>query len=118
MSGNVNFYCGLLLLLLFQVHARPSSDEGFQALSRLLEGEFGRYSTSEDLTNEAPPAASRSDLNADQSREIASLPNLARILQDLSTSPLRFRRRSRKGRSRGCFGVKLDRIGSMSGLGC
>lgn len=26
--------------------------------------------------------------------------------------------RSRRGWSRGCFGLKLDRIGSVSGLGC
>ncbi|XP_051921344.1 C-type natriuretic peptide-like [Hippocampus zosterae] len=26
--------------------------------------------------------------------------------------------RSRRGWNRGCFGLKLDRIGSMSGLGC
>nr|prf C-type natriuretic peptide [Cynops pyrrhogaster] len=24
----------------------------------------------------------------------------------------------KKGQSSGCFGLKLDRIGSMSGLGC
>nr|BAE78508.1 C-type natriuretic peptide precursor [Trygonorrhina fasciata] len=131
MSGNTNFYCGLVLLLLLQVQGRPRSDDSLQALTRLLEDEYGQYFTSEDLNNEAPeipPAASLPDLNTDQpdfdlswdreSREIASRPILARILKDLSNNPLRFRGRSKKGPSRGCFGVKLDRIGAMSGLGC
>lgn len=37
-----------------------------------------------------------------------ALANQKRVLPD----------RMRRGWSRGCFGLKLDRIGSMSGLGC
>ncbi|XP_062889590.1 natriuretic peptide A-like [Mobula hypostoma] len=131
MSGNTNFYCGLVVLLLLQVQGRPRSDDSLQALTRLLEDEYGQYFTSEDLNNEAPemsPAASLPDLNSErsesdlpwdrESREISSRPIFARILKDLNNIPLRFRGRSKKGPSRGCFGVKLDRIGAMSGLGC
>ncbi|XP_067872874.1 C-type natriuretic peptide prohormone [Heterodontus francisci] len=136
MSGQTSFYCGLLLVLLIQAQARPRPDDSLQALSRLLEDEYGRYFTSDELNNEAQeisPAASLPDLNADQSdlelpwdresREIGGRPFrqetvLARLLKDLSNNPLRFKGRSKKGPSRGCFGVKLDRIGAMSGLGC
>ncbi|NXJ85495.1 ANFC protein, partial [Trogon melanurus] len=41
-----------------------------------------------------------------------------RFLSDLLSSPRRYRARSKKGLPRGCFGVRLDRIGSLSGLGC
>ncbi|XP_067826260.1 C-type natriuretic peptide [Heptranchias perlo] len=136
MSGHTSFYCGFLVLLLIQVQGRPRADDSLQALSRLLEDEYGQYFASEELNNEAqetPAAASFPDLNTDQSelelpwdreaREIGGRPFrqeglLARLLKDISNTPLRFKGRSKKGPSRGCFGVKLDRIGAMSGLGC
>uniref|UniRef100_UPI00398E7BF5 C-type natriuretic peptide n=1 Tax=Pristiophorus japonicus TaxID=55135 RepID=UPI00398E7BF5 len=136
MSGHTSFYCGLLLLLLIQVQARPRAEDSLQVLSRLLEDEYGHYFNSEELNNDAQeisPAVSLPELNTDQSdlelpwdresREIGGRPLrqetiLARLLQDLSNNPLRFKGRSKKGPSRGCFGVKLDRIGAMSGLGC
>ncbi|XP_062822796.1 C-type natriuretic peptide 1-like [Anolis carolinensis] len=40
------------------------------------------------------------------------------LLAALLGSPQRLPLRSKKGLSRGCFGVKLDRIGALSGLGC
>ncbi|ETE56612.1 hypothetical protein L345_17677, partial [Ophiophagus hannah] len=47
----------------------------------------------------------------------------ARSLQEhpvdfLLSSARRLQSRSKKGSSRGCFGVKLDRIGAFSGMGC
>nr|BAE20178.1 C-type natriuretic peptide [Geotria australis] len=39
-----------------------------------------------------------------------------RLFNDFVSNQRRFRGRTKKGK--GCFGVKLDRIGSMSGLGC
>lgn len=44
--------------------------------------------------------------------------SLQRLFNDLLASSRRFRGRSKKGLTRGCFGVKLDRIGTLSGLGC
>uniref|UniRef100_A0A8C5X7A6 ANFC protein n=1 Tax=Malurus cyaneus samueli TaxID=2593467 RepID=A0A8C5X7A6_9PASS len=43
---------------------------------------------------------------------------IQRFFSDLLNLSRRYRGRSKKGRSRGCFGVRLDRIGSLSGLGC
>ncbi|XP_063786169.1 C-type natriuretic peptide-like [Pseudophryne corroboree] len=42
-----------------------------------------------------------------------------RIFSDFMNNQKKFRGRTKKsGTIRGCFGMKLDRIGSMSGLGC
>lgn len=41
-----------------------------------------------------------------------------RFLGELLGLPQPYQDRSKKGLSRSCFGVKLDRIGSLSGLGC
>nr|XP_060614747.1 C-type natriuretic peptide 1-like [Anolis sagrei ordinatus] len=40
------------------------------------------------------------------------------LMVALLGSPQHLPPRSKKGLSRGCFGVKLDRIGALSGLGC
>ncbi|XP_070810620.1 C-type natriuretic peptide-like [Pituophis catenifer annectens] len=41
------------------------------------------------------------------------------LLQELAKSqPRRLRGRFQKGAQPGCFGIKLDRIGTFSGLGC
>ncbi|KAM4038268.1 C-type natriuretic peptide 3-like [Anomaloglossus baeobatrachus] len=48
-------------------------------------------------------------------------PNRAwlRLFSDFMNNQKKFRGRTKKsGTSRGCFGMKLERIGSMSGLGC
>ncbi|NXM32772.1 ANFC protein, partial [Oxyruncus cristatus] len=43
---------------------------------------------------------------------------IQRFFSDLLSLSRRYRGRSKKGLPRGCFGVRLDRIGSLSGLGC
>ncbi|XP_069806040.1 C-type natriuretic peptide-like [Dendropsophus ebraccatus] len=48
-------------------------------------------------------------------------PNRAwlRLFSDFMSNQKKFRGRTKKsGTGRGCFGMKLERIGSMSGLGC
>ncbi|MBN3318398.1 ANFC protein, partial [Atractosteus spatula] len=42
----------------------------------------------------------------------------SRLFQDFLRQQKTFRGRTRKSMGRGCFGMKMDRIGSMSGLGC
>ncbi|KAM8973021.1 C-type natriuretic peptide 1-like [Pelodytes ibericus] len=42
-----------------------------------------------------------------------------RLFSDFMSNQKKFRGRTKKsGTTRGCFGMKLERIGSMSGLGC
>ncbi|KAM3617870.1 uncharacterized protein V6R79_012192 [Siganus canaliculatus] len=43
---------------------------------------------------------------------------LARLLKDLMRTSKRSWSRYKKGAMRSCFGVRLERIGSFSGLGC
>lgn len=43
---------------------------------------------------------------------------LSRLLKDLMKTSKRSWSRSKKGGLRSCFGVRLERIGSFSGLGC
>lgn len=43
---------------------------------------------------------------------------IQRFFSDLLSLSRRYQGRRKKGLSRGCFGVRLDRIGSLSGLGC
>lgn len=43
---------------------------------------------------------------------------LARLFKDLTRTSKRSWSRYKKGGLRSCFGVRLERIGSFSGLGC
>ena len=43
---------------------------------------------------------------------------LARLFKDLMRTSKRSSSRYKKGGLRSCFGVRLERIGSFSGLGC
>lgn len=67
------------------------------------------------------PGGGGANLKADQSRLLRDLrvdtkSRWARLLQE-NPNP-RKNKGSKKGTSKGCFGLKLDRIGSTSGLGC
>nr|XP_014349800.1 PREDICTED: C-type natriuretic peptide-like [Latimeria chalumnae] len=42
----------------------------------------------------------------------------AYFLNDFMSGQKKFRGRTKKGPPRGCFGIKMDRIGAASGLGC
>ncbi|XP_038629186.1 C-type natriuretic peptide-like [Scyliorhinus canicula] len=136
MSGNTVYYWGFLLLFLFQVNARPRPQNSLQTLSKLLEGEIALHLPHENLDDEADetaqvgfspdlqngqPELGRSwDENLPDFESRHGLPNgsLIRLLTDITNGPLRFKTRSKKGSTGGCFGMKLDRIGAMSDLGC
>uniref|UniRef100_A0A673GM76 Uncharacterized protein n=1 Tax=Sinocyclocheilus rhinocerous TaxID=307959 RepID=A0A673GM76_9TELE len=62
----------------------------------------------EGSADEAPPFSQTRHGNAAPSRVFLDLLGRHRKLQG----------RSRKGVARGCFGMKVDRIGVISGLGC
>ncbi|KAF6361910.1 natriuretic peptide C [Rhinolophus ferrumequinum] len=69
------------------------------------------------------PGGSGANLKGDQSRLLRDLRvdtksqgAWARSLQ--ANPPARKKKGYKKGNSKGCFGLKLDRIGSTSGLGC
>jgi hypothetical protein len=55
-----------------------------------------------------------------QTRPLTSATSLVscRAARSESNRKLRGRNRKRMAGGRGCFGMKMDRIGSISGLGC
>ncbi|NXY05038.1 ANFC protein, partial [Pteruthius melanotis] len=121
----------LLLLIVSQNQAGAKSISSLQSLSKLLD---------EDL--EHPPVPEERDHEQDdlipagvfdqQDTELQWIQNtrdqpesmsmgdgaIQRFFSDLLSLSRRYQVRSKKGLSRGCFGVRLDRIGSLSGLGC
>ncbi|XP_068612054.1 C-type natriuretic peptide 2 [Brachionichthys hirsutus] len=82
--------------------ATPTSDD-------IIEGSDGRPSSSSVF---APPTGATSGL--------AGRRALPRLFRDFLRRQSKTRRRSRNSMvgGRGCFGMKMDRIGSISGLGC
>ncbi|RXM99999.1 C-type natriuretic peptide 2 [Acipenser ruthenus] len=94
--------CGLLVTLL-------------SSLTSLLGEELSEYLASgeRDLRLES----SRVRLLRDLQLDARAKATWARILND-HPNPRKYKGIHKKGLSKGCFGLKLDRIGSMSGLGC
>ncbi|KAF7658278.1 hypothetical protein LDENG_00015270 [Lucifuga dentata] len=123
---NISFCCFSVLSLLTLVAAKPFSD--LQSLKQLLEEESDAasyYSTEEAEAKDENTAKSvfgalekhRWD-SSDRSALAARENVLARLLKDLTRTSKRSWSRYKKGGLRSCFGVRLERIGSFSGLGC
>ncbi|OCT72234.1 C-type natriuretic peptide 1-like [Xenopus laevis] len=119
----------LVMLVLGNDHVRAKPMSSLQSVSRKLEDNFEHSFGSEEEGHEKGELLPSDSLDQ-QDLELQWLknkldqvgsPQLAEIaLQQLLNDPSsrRYRLRSKKGFSRGCFGMKLDRIGSLSGLGC
>ncbi|KAM8927437.1 C-type natriuretic peptide 1-like [Pelodytes ibericus] len=120
-----------VVLALCKDHARAKPLSSLQSLSRLLEDNFEHPFGSEEAEHENGELVPTDSLDQQDSEhqwiknrmDYGSNSHLSDIsLQQFLNDPLgstrRYRLRSKKGISRGCFGVKLDRIGSLSGLGC
>lgn len=99
----------------------------FQTLSKLLEEDLEQPMGSEEAEQEPEESlltgvSEQSDAPSQWSRReggpVSESTLLQRLFSDLLGSSRRFWGRSKKGLSWGCFGVKLDRIGAFSGLGC
>ncbi|KAL6118171.1 uncharacterized protein ACO6RY_03021 [Pungitius sinensis] len=124
----------LLLLLAVAVEAKPLSQRdnkqnlqslfGYRLSSLILASP-----TADDITEGSArgPAPSSASTGLAVSRSRSGLAGseqeaVPRLMLDLLRHQSKMtRRRSRKsmvGGGRGCFGMKMDRIGSISGLGC
>ncbi|NXP26194.1 ANFC protein, partial [Scytalopus superciliaris] len=121
----------LLLLIVSQNQAGARSISSLQSLSELLDEELGHPLVSEERDHEQEDLIPGGDFDQpdtelqwpqDSREQPQSMSKgdsaIQRFLSDLLSSSRRYRGRSKKGLSRGCFGVRLDRIGSLSGLGC
>uniref|UniRef100_A0A8C0H2I9 Natriuretic peptide C n=1 Tax=Chelonoidis abingdonii TaxID=106734 RepID=A0A8C0H2I9_CHEAB len=106
--------CGLSLALLsVRLEARPApprSAPGHELAESLAAG-------SERGETAGGGRGSGSRLLRELRVDTKSRAAWARLLRDYP-GKRRHKGVSKKGLSKGCFGLKLDRIGSMSGLGC
>ncbi|KAK1786997.1 hypothetical protein P4O66_017371 [Electrophorus voltai] len=128
MIANVSAYCIFSLLLLNVVGAKPVSN--LQSLKELFEEEanmpyFGmRESEMEpkeaNAERTAPSADAERPWESDEiGAALAGKENaIERLLGDILSVSKRSWSRFKKGGLRSCFGVRLERIGSFSGLGC
>ncbi|XP_070786251.1 C-type natriuretic peptide 2 [Enoplosus armatus] len=122
----------LLLFLTVAVESRPSpQQEDKQVLHSLFGSRLSSLildpPTSDDITEGSAgrPAPSSSSRGLAASRGAARglagrQEAVPRFFLDFLNRQSKMRRRSRKSMvgGRGCFGMKMDRIGSISGLGC
>uniref|UniRef100_A0A672U4D7 C-type natriuretic peptide 1 n=1 Tax=Strigops habroptila TaxID=2489341 RepID=A0A672U4D7_STRHB len=132
MNLKLPFCPGLLLLLIVrqnQAMARPIFS--LQSLSKLLDEDLEHPLVSEETDHEQDDMILTGPFdqqgtefqwtrNTREQPESMSMDDSAvqRFFSSLLSLPHRYQGRSKKGLSRGCFGAKLDRIGSLSGLGC
>ncbi|NWX73873.1 ANFC protein, partial [Alca torda] len=126
----------LLMLIVSQNQARARPISSLQSLSKLLDEDLVDEDLEHPLVSEErdreqhdmiPTGAfDQQDTEFQWTRNTRDQPEsmsmgdsaVQRFFSHLLNLPRRYQGRSKKGLSRGCFGVKLDRIGSLSGLGC
>ncbi|CAK6968731.1 natriuretic peptide A-like [Scomber scombrus] len=130
MSLNISVHCLSLLFMLHFIGAKPVSD--LQSLKQLLEEEINvaPYYSSEEIEVQgkdgnpdktvfgAPDEQPWDSSDPSNSALAAKQTVLTRLFKDLMRTSKRSWSRYKKGGLRSCFGVRLDRIGSFSGLGC
>ncbi|CAL8377024.1 C-type natriuretic peptide 2 [Gadus morhua] len=117
--------CSTLLLLLLVLllspctAARPASDK---QVVRLFGSHLLSLIMAPPLYDDLTEASAQSPVFSSSSTSgLAARPQeVRRFFLDLlkSNRKLRGRNRKRMAGGRGCFGMKMDRIGSISGLGC
>ncbi|NXV19289.1 ANFC protein, partial [Cepphus grylle] len=121
----------LLLLIVSQNQARARPISSLQVNEDLVDEDLEHSLVSEERDREQhdmiPTGAfDQQDAEFQWTRNTRDQPEstsmgdsaVQRFFRHLLNLPRRYRGRSKKGLSRGCFGVRLDRIGSLSGLGC
>ncbi|KAM8863299.1 natriuretic peptide A-like [Spinachia spinachia] len=126
MNATVFVCCSALLVLVNYVGAKPASDR--QSLQQLLQEEIhsapfyaseekqlqGKDADTDKSWEERPRDSSDPSNSPLEARERI----LAHLFRDLMRTSKRSWSRNKKGGLRSCFGVRLERIGSFSGLGC
>ncbi|KAM4572165.1 natriuretic peptide A-like isoform 1-T2 [Fundulus diaphanus] len=130
MLPNISVCCLSLLLVNF-IAAKSISD--MQSLTQLLEDEISNMPFSSSEVEESDFSSDKSLLGAPEqqhqqqpwsssdlrSSALGAKDNtLARFVKDFLRTSKRSWTRYKKGALRSCFGVRLERIGSFSGLGC
>ncbi|KAG8445034.1 hypothetical protein GDO86_009974 [Hymenochirus boettgeri] len=110
---------GLVLAVLYaKAETKPTVPAHHKSLRTLLGEELAEYLAASGERGERnidPKIRARllRDLRADTRSRAA----WARLLNE-HPNARKYKGINKKGLSKGCFGLKLDRIGAMSGLGC
>uniref|UniRef100_A0A8C5WGE3 Natriuretic peptide C n=1 Tax=Leptobrachium leishanense TaxID=445787 RepID=A0A8C5WGE3_9ANUR len=110
---------GLVLALLYvRMEARPTGQSpGPSSLRALLGEELAEYLASGERGERSIDPKTRARLLRDLRADTRSRAAWTRLLNEHPNSR-KFKSINKKGLSKGCFGLKLDRIGTISGLGC
>uniref|UniRef100_A0A3B4Z3V6 C-type natriuretic peptide 4 n=1 Tax=Stegastes partitus TaxID=144197 RepID=A0A3B4Z3V6_9TELE len=115
--------CGLMVTLLSQrMGAKPlnQAQQKFQSLRSLLGEELAEFLESEERERRLDAVRSRIRLLRDLRMDTRARGMWARLLND-QPATRRHKSGNKKGGSTsrsGCFGHKMDRIGTISGMGC
>ncbi|XP_047442284.1 C-type natriuretic peptide [Mugil cephalus] len=113
--------CGLMVTLLsVRMAAKPLSQAQQKSLKSLLGEELAEFLESEERERRLDAVRSRIRLLRDLRMDTRSRGMWARFLTDQPTTR-RHKTGSKKAGSTsrsGCFGHKMDRIGTISGMGC
>ncbi|XP_053280679.1 natriuretic peptide A-like [Pleuronectes platessa] len=120
-NPSVSVYCFSLLLLINLVGAKSNFD--IQSLKRILEEKLNTapYYYSEEMAtdgNKSEIIGRAPEKHPPEYWEPDKQSILAHLFKDLMRTSKRSSSRYKKGGLRSCFGVRLERIGSFSGLGC
>ncbi|XP_053565035.1 C-type natriuretic peptide [Bombina bombina] len=112
------FGWGLVLALLcLRLEAKPTVQAQQKSLRSVLGDELAEYLASGERGERNIDPKTRARLLRDLRADTRSRAAWARLLNEYPNTR-KYKGVNKKGLSKGCFGLKLDRIGSMSGLGC
>nr|AAR90848.1 B-type natriuretic peptide [Chelodina longicollis] len=134
MDTRSSFSCGFLLLLLIQVQSSrtnpvyglsPAEElASMEALLERLEDKVSRMEALESNSDLQEPEAQQEippelfDESNDQQPEPRLAPSAPLSFRDPFLKRLRGLQTPKMMRDSGCFGRRIDRIGSLSGMGC
>uniref|UniRef100_A0A8D0H9N2 Natriuretic peptide B n=1 Tax=Sphenodon punctatus TaxID=8508 RepID=A0A8D0H9N2_SPHPU len=131
MDTKGSFSCGFLMLLLIQLqHSTPhpidslSPARELASMEAILERLEDKFSLLEALESNPEPQEPKaqflgiSDDSDDQQPETRLDPSTSLSYRDSFLKQLRGLQNPKMMRESGCFGRRIDRIGSLSGMGC
>ncbi|KAK0156446.1 C-type natriuretic peptide 3 [Merluccius polli] len=103
---------------LTQLLAEESNAPYFALLGEKAAGAQQKSAAADAADQEQPPWDAEDETNSALEGGDKVEDGLARFLKDIMRTPKRSWSRYKKGGLRSCFGVRMERIGSFSGLGC
>ncbi|KAM4549424.1 C-type natriuretic peptide [Odontesthes bonariensis] len=118
---NLSYFvaCGLLVTLLSEkMGAKPLTQAQQKSLRSLLGEELAEFLESEEREKRLDAVRSRMRLLRDLRMDTRARGMWARLLNDQPPARKHKSGSKKGGSTSGCFGHKMDRIGTISGMGC